>query len=116
MVARVVTSGGILVLEMMIPLMNPQAIPDAREQTIASARLPESLRTAPKTMALSWRMYPTDRSMPPVVMMKVIARAMMPISPTMDVVSKSTLRWKNTGCRIPNRTMSATSSAPRAAW
>ena len=49
-------------------------------------------------------------------MTKVMASAMIPISPTMAVTSKSTSSWKKTGSLIPKPTTSATMSAPRATW
>jgi hypothetical protein len=79
MVARVVTRGDIFIFAIRKPLKRPQAAPVKRVAIMPPA-LPKPRAAIPPTMALSTKVEPIERSMPPVITMRVPGRARRPIS------------------------------------
>ena len=69
-------SGGTRTRTMSSPLKKPATAPTAIAMTIASSSgRPKFFQLTPSMIAASPMIEPTERSMPPVMMMKVIGRA-----------------------------------------
>jgi len=74
----VTTNGGIEVVAMMTPLTSPTATPDSSASTTARAMFRCRLTiVSPVTMLVRATVDPTDRSMPPARMTKVMPTAMI---------------------------------------
>ena len=74
--ASVAIRGGTLKRVMISPLMPPARVPARSARTIATASgRPRPCQRVPSRIAVRPRIEPTDRSMPPVTITKVMAKA-----------------------------------------
>src|SRR3954452_21165511 len=115
-VASVMMNGWIFRTATPMPLTTPTAAPRAIAATAISGTGTPALTRSAVTTAVSARMDPTDRSMPPVRMTKVIPIA---ITPTIDAWRETfrTLRtWKNSGATIAVTTRRAARMSSGRPW